>query len=241
MTSHTTRSVEDSGTSTRHHSWGATGLRSLAWASRPTRCASSGRAPPTANGSWNAGSLWRSKRSLARACPAFSAQAGRQLCQIPGPLQHLLGGGVLPLHEVFDELEQALPNHLRRLPQAFPREGRAEDVVPRDHRTRGVQEVVQGFTRWEHRKATAQIGIPFLGQQVVGTACPPATAPRDRRPGRCGLRPGRWQRSRRSLPESAGPGGASPGAFVAVTTSHLRPRVPSAGTSAPAAPRPWRR
>lgn len=60
-----------------------------------------------------------------------------------------------------------------------------------------------------------------------GTACPPSTAPRDRRPGRCGLRPGRWRRSRRSLPESAGSGGSISGGFVAVTTSRLRPRAPS--------------
>ena len=60
----------------------ATGLRSLACASKPSRCASSGRAPPPANGSWNDGSLPRSKISTARGWSAFAAHARRQLCQI---------------------------------------------------------------------------------------------------------------------------------------------------------------
>ena len=39
-------------------------------------------APPPANGSWNAGSRFRSKISRARGWSAFAAQARRQLCQI---------------------------------------------------------------------------------------------------------------------------------------------------------------
>ena len=55
----------------------ATGFRSLAWASSPSRCASSGIAPPPANGSWKAGSFSGSKSSAARGWSALSVQARR--------------------------------------------------------------------------------------------------------------------------------------------------------------------
>ena len=60
----------------------ATGFKSLACASSPNRCASSGIAPPPAKGSWNPGSLFRSNSSPERGWSAFSAQARRQLCHI---------------------------------------------------------------------------------------------------------------------------------------------------------------
>ena len=56
----------------------ATGFRSLACASSPSRCASNGIAPPPANGSWNAGSFSGSKSSAARGWSALSAHARRQ-------------------------------------------------------------------------------------------------------------------------------------------------------------------
>jgi hypothetical protein len=73
----------------------ATGFRSLAQASSPSRCASSGSAPPPAKGSWKAGSLSGLNSASSRAiCSGvqlsllaslhslLSLQARRQLCQI---------------------------------------------------------------------------------------------------------------------------------------------------------------
>ena len=49
----------------------------------------------------------------------------------PRPLQHLFVGGVLPLHEVFDELEQALALQLRRRLRQRRRRVRARLAIRR--------------------------------------------------------------------------------------------------------------
>jgi hypothetical protein len=60
----------------------ATGLRSLAYASSPSRWASSGSEPPPANGSWKAGSLSGLNSSAARGWSLLASQVSRQLLRI---------------------------------------------------------------------------------------------------------------------------------------------------------------
>ena len=75
-------------------------------ASSPSRCASSGSAPPPANGSWKAGSLLRSNRSFALDDPHNRHKPAPALPDLVAcRLQHLLVGGVLPLHQVLDDLK----------------------------------------------------------------------------------------------------------------------------------------
>jgi hypothetical protein len=60
----------------------ATGFNSVAWLINPSRCASSGRAPPPANGSWNTGRTSARKSSFAPTWVSFSAQVLHQLFRI---------------------------------------------------------------------------------------------------------------------------------------------------------------
>ena len=77
----------------------ATGFRSLAWASSPSRCASSGIDPPPQNGSSTGGGL-----------PPVDFRIS-----VARPFQHLLVVRVLPLDQLLDDPEQPLPLSLLRL------------------------------------------------------------------------------------------------------------------------------
>ena len=78
--------------------------------------ASSGRAPPPANGSGNAGSVWRSNSSAARGLSACSAQARRQLCQTSSRARFSTSSLVVfsQRHQLPEEPEQTLAFELRR-------------------------------------------------------------------------------------------------------------------------------